>query len=517
MSDQETELEPRTGTAAVETELSDEEKAKARLKEAISVTKEEIGPLRLKLTITVPQETLDERRGEQFADLKREANIPGFRKGHAPLRLVEKRFATDVAEQLKTQVVSNAFLAAVEKEDLKPLGDPLFWVNVEEERAEDGRTKTIETEKLLGIDQALDHLKMPKQGSLTIACEVELKPQFQLPELTRIPVKKPIITVDDDDVEEEVNRLRMLRGHFEPVEDGEVEIDDMLYADLKMTVDGETIFSEENIDLAARDIRVKNVPLLGFGDAVEGKSAGDSFTFKTPVPDDHENLGIRGKTARFEGTVREIKRLSLPELNKEFLSQIGFENPKDLRATIKSTLESRVDASVREAMRENVGEYLVEKTKLEIPQGLSQRQSERSLARRMVELLQAGMPPAQIEKAIDEMRSKAQDQVIRDLKLYFILEKIAEDRKIDVTEEQINGAIAEIAQRAHKRFDRVRDELSKGDGLMVLYHRLRDQAVLEALLADAEITESESPKKKKPAARKKSPAKKATRKKAAKD
>ena len=83
----------------------------------------------------------------------------------------------------------------------------------------------------------------------------------------------------------------------------------MLYADMKMIVDGETILSEENFDLAARDINVKGVMLTGFGKAVKGKKVGDTVTFEADVPDDNENVDIRGKQATFEFALREIKRL----------------------------------------------------------------------------------------------------------------------------------------------------------------------------------------------------------------
>ena len=231
--------------AVAEEELSEEERLMARLKEAIEVEKEEIGALRVKLTVTVPREVLDERLGEQFAELKRDADVPGFRKGHAPLALVEKRFATDVGDQLLNQLLSNGYLAAVEKEDLKPLGDPSFWVKVKEERVGDeNRPRIVEVDQLLGIEKALEHLKFPKEGSLTFSCELELRPDFELPELTKIRVERPKISIQDDDVEAELERMRMMRGRFEPVETGKVEEDDMLYADMKMTVDGETIASE---------------------------------------------------------------------------------------------------------------------------------------------------------------------------------------------------------------------------------------------------------------------------------
>ena len=168
-------------------------------------------------------------------------------------------------------------------------------------------------------------------------------------------------------------------------------------------------------------------------------------------------------------------------------------------------------------MREQIGEYLLEKTKLDIPEGLSQRQTDRSLARRRISMYQAGMPETEIEKQMDALQAQAHDQSVRDLKLFFILEKIAEVREVEVSEEQLNAAIAQIAQQSRKRFDRVRDELSKGQGLSTLYLQLRDQRVLVGLLKEAKVTETEGPKKKKPAAEaKKKTAKTATIEKTAK-
>ena len=496
-------------------ELSDEEQAMAKLKEAISVEKEEIGSLRLKMTVTIPAEIMDERRGDQFAELKRDATVPGFRKGHAPMALIEKRFASDVGDQLKSQLFSSGYLAAVEKEELNPLGDPLFWTTVEEERVGDDKvSRKVETETLLPIDQALESLKLPKEGSLTFSCELELKPEFELPKLGGIPVTRATLTVDDADVDGEIKRMCMMRGTFQPVEKGKVEFDDMIYADMKMSVDDEVVASEENLDLAARDIRLKGVALSGLGDALKGKKTDDEVTFEATVPDDHERIDLRGKTAKFEFKLHEIKRLIIPPMDEEFLGSIGMDSEDELRDTVRGFLEQRLDAGARDSMHEQVGQYLIENTELEIPEGLSQRQTERSVARRMIELYQAGLPEAEIEKQLDEMRAKAQDQVIRDLKLFFILDKVADDREIDVSEEQLNGAIAQMAQRSNKRFDRVRDELSKGEGLSVLYHQLRDQQVLESLLTDAEITEGESPKKNvtAPAVAKKKTVKKAAKK-----
>ncbi len=494
MSDEELAVQEQDGTGDVN--LSAEEIKMAELKEAISVKKEDLGGLRMKLTVTVPRETIDERMGDQFAELKRDASVPGFRKGHAPMKLIEKRFGSDVGDELKGKLLGSGYMAAVEKEDLKPLGDPQIWINTTEERIGDDKVaKQVDVDKLVGFEAALEHVQLPKDGSFTFACELELKPEFELPELEKIPLEKPLVTISEDDVEAELEKMRMMRGAFEPVEKGKIVADDMLYAAMKMTVDGDTIAEDDNFDMAARDINVKGVRLVGFGEAVVGKKINDAFVFEAPVPDDHENADLRGKTAKFDLKILEIKRIALPEIDEAFLSSVGMESEKELREAMKSGLESEVDRVAARKMHDQIGDYLIEKTKIEIPEGLSQRQTERSVSRRMVEMLQSGTPATDVTKAVDEMRASAAEQVVRDLKLFFVLERIADDREVDVNEEEMNGAIAQIAARAGKRFDRVRDELSQGDGLNTLYMRIRDEKVLTKLVEDAVVTEAKPEKK----------------------
>ncbi len=480
---------------------SEHEQIMEKLKETITVEKKEIGSLRIKMTVTVPRETIDARLSEQYTELKRDATVPGFRKGHAPIQLVERRFATDVGTQIKRELVSSGYLAAVEKEEINALGDPLFWVPVKEEQeGENQQTKIVETERLLPIDEALESLEFPKEGALTFACEIELKPEFELPELKKVAINRIKLAVADSDVDAELKRMRMMRGTFNPVENGKVELDDMLFVDFKMIVDGNVVDSAENFDVAARDMNIKGVQLEGFGEVVKGKKLGDTVTVEGVVPDDHVQIDIREKKVKFELTLKEIKRLEVPPFDKEFLESIGFESEDELKDLVRNRMDSELNGKSRGLMHEQMGDYLLEHTEVEVPEGLSQRQVERSLSRRRVQLLQAGMPEAEIDKSMDEMRVQAQDQVIRDLKLFFVLEKIAEDRDITVPEDRINGAIAQIAARSNQRFDRVRDSLSKGDGLTMLYLQIRDEMILDLLIEDADVTDTdsdkESPKKK---------------------
>jgi len=493
-------------------ELSEEEQLLAKLQEAITVEKEEIGSLRLKLTISIPRETLDDRMGEQFAELKREADVPGFRKGHAPMKLIEKRFSRDVGDQVVSQLIGNGFLAAKEKENLDTLGNPLIWTKVKEPRVVEGVEKTVETEKLLSIEEASEHIKLPSEGQLVFSCETDLKPQFTLPKLDSIPLEKPAITITDEHVDTELDRMRSMQGKFEPVTDGAVEADDLLFADVKVVVGDQELFSEENFDLPARDTRIKGLTVKGFGEAVVGKNIGEGAVVEITVPDDHENVSLRGKTGSFSATVREIKRFHKAPLDEALLSQAGYESEKELRSAIRGALEEKLDSMVKQANYGEIKEYLVENTELEVPQSLSENLTEQTLSRRKVELLREGLPQEEVDKKIDELRTETQEQAAKQVKLMFILADVADKLDITINEEELNGAIASIAASQNRRFDRVRDELASSGNISSLVMELRDDKVLSALWKQAEFTEAKkkSPAKKSP--KKKKSAKKSTKK-----
>ena len=488
-----------------EEELSEEEAEQAKLKEAVTAEAEDIGTLRKKLTVTVPREYIEGRLHEQFAELKREADMPGFRKGRAPLRLIEKRFGRDVDDQLRGPLVGNAFLAALEKHDLKDktIGEPLVWVKIPEERTEDGKKTTVLADKLLELDQAVEHIRLPAEGPMTFTCEVEMRPEFDLPELKGIPIERPSLEITNDMIDAEIDRIRATRGQYVPVEGGQVEADDLLVADYKCTVGDRVLADEPNRTLAARDQRLEGVAVEGLGQALVGKSVDDAVTVKAAIPDDHQDGDLRGKEACFEFTVRDIKRLKLPEIDEEFLSSLGVDSEEEFRKAIRQDMEFRRQQLVQDQMRMGVRDHLLASTKLEIPAGLSQRQTDRAVARRMIDLYRMGVPQQEVEKRIDALKTTAAEEATEDLKFFFIMERIAEDLEVRVSEEQINNAIAMIAQRTGRRFDRVRDELGRGGGLETLYVRIRDEKIVDQLIEDAEVTEASEKSKAKGKAKKK--------------
>jgi trigger factor len=476
----------------VAVEDGEEEDPKEALKKAITVEVADAGTLRKTLTITVPLDSIRSELDKDYKELVAEAVVPGFRRGRAPKRLVEKRFGAEVGEQVQTRVVSNAYLAAIEKEEMKVLGDPMLWTKIKDKKADEQEGK----EQLVDMQTALRHMKLPDEGELTFRCEVEVRPEFEIPELKGVPIEKPQLEIGDDDVTAQIDRSRAIRGNWVPVLDGQVEIDDLIVCEMKMTVDGKAVKTQDNIQIAARPQVVEGVRLDELGDEMAGAKAGDTKTLEGTLPDDYEVEDFRGKTARFELTVNEIKRLDLPPMDQAYLSSAGFDGEAEYRSWVRQQMEGRLAEEIRRGMRHAVRKYLLDNTKLDLPEGVSSRQTERVAVRRMIELQREGVPPAEIEKHADELRTGAREQAAVELKLHFILEQIAEKLEIDITEEEVNSAIADIAKTYNRRFDRVRDELAKNNGIESLYLEIRDEKCIEKILEQAEITEAKVEKKK---------------------
>lgn len=467
---------------------------KARLLEAIDVQLADAGVLRKTLTVTVPADFVHAEREKQFEELIGDVVVPGFRKGRAPRTLVEKRYGGEVSEQVLTKLASNAYMAATEKLELKILGDPVFRVKIKEKQRTDGRTEEVERDRLIGFQDALEHMKLPPEGEpLAFVCELEVKPEFELPKLDGIPVTRPKVTITDRDVEIEVKRQLSLASEWRPLAEGVVEPNDLVVADLKITVGDKTVKEQENVTLAARPQSVEGAELRDLGEKLTGAQSGDSRTLTAKLPDDYSAEEFRGAEATFELKIHEIKRLQLPPLDEAFLSPRGFESEQEFREFIRQRLEAQLSNAIRDGMRGQVYRYLLDQTKLDLPEGMSQRQIDRAVARRIAELRQRGVPQAEIDAHADELRTSARDKALTDLKLYFILEQIAEQLELDVSEEEFNGAVAEMARGYGLRFDRMRDILLKQGGLESVYLQIRDNKCIDALLAKADVTESEGP------------------------
>ena len=424
---------------------------------------EDAGPATKKVSIEIPQEVIAAKLQEQFKQLRREAAVPGFRPGHAPQKLIEKRFHGDVRDQVRRTLISESYEQAISKHSLQVIGEPQF-------------------------DNA-DEIKLPETGSLSYSFEIEVQPEIVLPPLTGLSVRQPKVQVTEQHVDQAMLNLRQQQGALVPVEDRGVEAGDYLIADVRLTVDGSVISQQHDGQIIAKPGRFAGIQIDDLDVKLQGQKPGEKRQFTVAVPSTHPNEQVRGKEVTVEIELKEIKKLELAEINQAFLDSLGFVDEKELREALREQMVQRVEYDVEQTMRDQIGNYLLQMVNIDLPSKLSDRQAERVLKRRRIELLMRGMPEEQADARIDALRATVKDEALRDLKLFFILQKIANDFNVDVSEAELNGRIALLAAQSGKRPEKLKQEMTADGTLLSMYVQMREHKALDKILESAKIEE----------------------------
>jgi trigger factor len=426
-----------------------------------TATVEDAGAARKRIKLEIPGERIQGKLKEAFGELQHDAVLPGFRRGRAPKRLIEKRFGGDIRNTVKQQVVAEAYEKAVEENKLEAIGEP-------------------------EID--LSKIELPEQGNLQVTIEVEVSPEFALPSIEKIQVKKPKLEANDERLNLAVENLRKYFGHWH--DKTEVAEDDTIVADLKITTEeGTTVLEQPQVSLTTKTADIAGIKLENLGATLNGKKIGDEVTLEGNLPEDHPDANLKGKKAKIALTIKGVKHQHLPEVNKEFAEMLGFDNVDELKKDLRERLVTQLEQETKGAMAQQVYRYLLSNTNLELPAKLSQRQMANVLRRRATELMQRGTPEAEIVQQIDALRISSAQQAAVDLRLFFIMGKLAEQFGIEVNEEEVNARIAAIAAQYGRRPEKLRSQMNASGQLEQLFLQIRDGKVVDKLVEMGEVTE----------------------------
>lgn len=426
---------------------------------------EDSGPGTKKVSVEIPADRIKTKLTEQFKELRSQAAIPGFRVGHAPAKLIEKRFATDVKDQVRRTLISESYEQAVESNKLQVIGEPQF--------------------------DNPDAIELKDDAPLTYTFEVEVQPEITLPVLTGLKVKKPKIEIKEENIDQAMANLREQQGALVPVEDRGAQSKDFLTADVHIK-DGETVVTHQHdAQLVVRPGRVAGISVEDLDKQLDGIKPGETRTISAKAPESHPTEAIRGKDVQIEIKAKDLKKLELAEVTPEFLSDLGFEKEEELRNALKEQMVQRIEYDVQQSMREQINRYLLENVQIELPTKLSDRQTDRIVQRRTMDLLMRGMPEDKVADAIEKLKEGAKEEGTRELKLFFILQKIAQQENVDVDEAELNGRIALLAAQKGERPERMKQEMSKDGQLQNLYVQMREQKAVDKILETALVEEVE--------------------------
>lgn len=437
---------------------------KPEIKNVVSIA--DSGPCKKKVTVEVPAEAVKDALNEQYKELRTDAQVPGFRKGRAPLRLLEKRFGKDVSEQVKLKLLATASEAALKDNNVQYIGDP----NIDYEKIE-----------------------LPESGPLKFDFDVEVRPEFELPSLEGIAVNKPKMEVTDQQITDEITALQKRNGIWVPQEGGSVENEDQVIADV--TIKLEDVAEEERHDNTTISVRptgfVHSIPVEKLSDLLAGAKQGDMKTTTVEVPKTFYDEKYRGKKADLKITVKDIKRMASAALDQKFFDTFGVKDESELKDRVRELLANRTEQQVQEAMREQVYKYLLDNTSFDLPADVVAAESMTILRRQYANMMMYGIPKETVEQRMEEMRASSEERAREQLKVFFIMDKIADKLDVKASEEEINGHIARVAAQRGRRPEKMREDMLRDGSLAQFALQVREEKCVSKLLETAKITDVE--------------------------
>ena len=444
------------------------EAATAERQNKVDVT--DAGPSRKKLRIEIPAETVTEKLAESLDTLSAEAALPGFRAGRAPKALIRKRFGQAMMDETKGQLVASAYARAIEDKALKVVGDPVI--------------------------NGMKDLKIEEGQALAFDVEIEVVPDFTMPSIEGIKVRKPLVNITDELVGKELEKLCINEGDLEERESPEAG--DYLTGHGIMKGSDGTEFYNLNGCVVRMPMAEDNGKGMILGVAVEDFSkqlgtpkAGDTVTIKVKGPENHEIEGIRGNDLTITFTVQRIDRIIAAAAEK-VVASYGMESVDQLKEAIRARLFQRGMIEQSVVMRNQVAEHLTKTTEMELPERLTAMQSTRNIDRLRMEYMYRGIDAMDAERLIADRRASSDERTRNDLKMFFVLNQAADDLKIGVTEHEVNGRIAQMAAQRNMRPERLKNELYSRNQLGQIAMQIREHKTMDAILAKASVEEMDA-------------------------
>ena len=406
-----------------------------------------------RLSITVPADTIKQAVKKELINAAKSVRIDGFRKGKVPMNIVEQRYGASVRQDVLGEAMQRSFVDAIIKEKINPAGAPNY-VPGEYKEGED----------------------------FTFAVEFEVYPEVELKGLENIEVEKPVVEVNDEDVDAMLDTLRKQQATWKET-DRAAEAEDRVTVDFTGSIDGEEFEGGKASDFVLAMGQGRMIP--GFEEGLVGHKAGEEFVIDVNFPEDYHAENLKGKAAKFAIVLKKVEERELPELTEEFIKRFGVADGSvaGLRTEVRKNMERELKGAVRNRIKSQAIDGLVSANEIDVPAALID--GEIDVLRRQAAQRFGGNE----KQALELPRELFEEQAKRRVVVGLLLGEVISTNDLKADEDRVKTLIEEMAS-AYEDPSEVIEFYSKNKELMNNMRNvaLEEQAV-EALLAKAKVTE----------------------------
>ena len=408
--------------------------------------------IKREIQVEVPAEEVTRETETLIQKYQKLARLPGFRRGHVPASIIRQRFGEEIKSEVVDALVPRYFRRETDKQGLIPVSQP-----------------------------RVTDLHIHEGEPLRFKASFDVLPEIKVEGYKELRADKPEIAVKEEEVEETLKGLQEQHATFTSVEGSPLADGDFA----QVSLDGNPKDGQGkpvHMDEILVEIAGKNT-MPEFTENLRGASAGDERTFDVVYPQDFSDQRLAGKTLTYTVKVTAIKQKSLPELNEEFAKHLGeFKDLSEVRQKIREGMEAdRKHEAERQAKDKLVAE-LIKRNDFEVPEGLVDRQIDLRLERGLRALAAQGMKAEDIKKMdLNRLRAGQRDQAVQEVKASLLLDKVAQEENIQVSDAEIDREVEVLAKQSKQTPEAIRARLTRDGALDRIRNRIRNDKTLDFL------------------------------------
>lgn len=420
------------------------------------------GPCRKTITIKVPAEKIKAHLEHVYSDASNQVRMKGFRPGKVPRKVIENKFGPALQQEAKQSLVQELFQEAMRDRELALIGNP----------------------RLDGLpSEPLD-----PQKDLEFKIHLDIRPQFELSETKGLAITANSTAPTDEDVESALQQLggqkRKLAPVAEPAADG-----DFVQADATHRQDGAVVHTQTGMRLNT------TIPIAGtspedFADKLRGSSKGDVRKLAITFPPNFANEAVRGKQGEVELTIIDVLRVQPPPIDDEFAKGFDFDSLDAMKADVRAKIGAEKERLEKLRQEDQCIQALIAAHDFPLPEGLVEDETKAQLDNYANRLKQNKVADEEIKQKVEEAKAEARQEAEKRVRIFFLLDAVARQQKILVTEGDVEEAIRALAAQHNVTPDAVRKHYDENNMMADLRLGILERRVRDFLRANAKVTDS---------------------------
>ena len=419
----------------------------------MQVSVEKTSELSRKMTVSLPEEMIQEKMDARFKSLAREVKVDGFRPGKVPVRVVKKMYGDRIRGEITGDLIQTTYFQALQEQELNPAGHPHIHPNEE-------------------------------SAGFEYIAEFEVYPEISLDLLPTLEIKRPVATVEQTDQDAMVAKLREQKKNWETVE-RPAEKADRVTIHFSGVCEGENFTDGKVEDYPVEIGSEKMIP--GFEDELIGLETGANKTFEVVFPEGYGNEKLAGKTAEFEVELTKVEASVLPEIDEEFIKTYGVEDGtmESFNTDVKSNMERELAEGIKGKLKNTVMDVLYEKVEITLPNALIDDEIKNVMKPFEANAKKQGMKIEDLDLPKDMFEGQAKRRVA----LGLILGEIIRKNEITVDDTRVRSTIEEMANSYERPEDVLEWYYSDESRLNEVKQMILEDQTVEWIVDQAQVSD----------------------------